>query len=182
MRCFLAFEIKGEIKDRIYDYLDEKGLSRIRGFGMVKRENLHITLKFLGEQKDDIASSLVFLSRLAQKIPEGERTHTVRGIGGFGPVERPAVLFAGVDDENGTLARFFDEAEKALTLALPGLKPECRKFSPHITLARNRKGSRIPEGTYTDEVFGTQYISSVVLFSSILKPEGPVYEKIEEYR
>ncbi|MCX7785459.1 MAG: RNA 2',3'-cyclic phosphodiesterase, partial [candidate division WOR-3 bacterium] len=67
------------------------------------------------------------------------------------------------------------------TLAEIGYKPEERRFHPHLTVGRIKEridGNKIFTTQYKSEVF---LVNSIILFKSTLMPEGPIYEKLQEF-
>ena len=94
--------------------------------------NFHLTLRFLGEIGEDAASDVDdALSRLRSR----RFTLQISGTGVFGGGESPRSLWAGVE-RDAELVALRDKIEQALIRI--GLRPEPRKFSPHVTLARLR--------------------------------------------
>lgn len=121
---------------RLLDTLQETG----RSVRSVLPENLHLTLKFLG---DVDPSTLPDLTRILESVAAGHKSFEFRisGVGVFPDRRRPAVVWAGVtpQDPFQTLAADCNDAFRTL-----GFRPESRPFTPHLTLARIR--SRAPAG------------------------------------
>ncbi len=149
---------------------------------IVERQNLHFTVKFLGEipdsQVSEIDGRLKTLSLRSADV-------NVRGIGAFPDPRRPRVLWAGVpEDQHGLIVPL----AKAVIRALEGIgEREDRAYHPHITLARVRSGynreiltSFLRESASRE--FGTTHLGMLKLKSSTLTPAGPVYKDIGEYR
>ena len=101
-------------------------------------ENIHLTLAFLGEMPE---SAPVEQALLACRCSPTELT--VGGLGVFPDPRRPNVVWTGVADESGNLARLQSE----IAAAMAGfVEPERRRFAPHLTFARVKPGRVAPLG------------------------------------
>ncbi len=103
---------------------------RQRGVGWAPREQIHLTLAFLGETPPDAYEEI--RDALAA-VGGGPFPLAVRGVGVFPPRGEPRVLWAGLDDSPPLVAL---RRRVAAALAAAGVESEARKFSPHLTLAR----------------------------------------------
>jgi len=162
--------------------LAEDELRRTRAdLSLVGRDNLHFTVKFLGEVPDDIVKEVD--GRL-QGLALSSFSVRVEGVGAFPDVRRPRVIWAGVARES---ERAINAAASAFIGALQGIgKPEDRGFQPHITLSRVKSptnggalASFLQQNGGRD--FGETSISSLKLKSSVLSPGGPTYTDVREY-
>jgi 2'-5' RNA ligase len=92
------------------------------------------------------------------------------------------VLWLRIDADLALIGRIKDRVEK-LSSAL-GFKGEVRDFIPHLTVARARKGVALPEELvrYVEQrgrtLLGESFFSRLVLYSSKLTPDGPVYTEL----
>jgi len=147
----------------------------------VRLENLHITLKFLGETpRDRLAAIEDAVSRVAGRCgPFGLR---MRGVSHM-PQRRPRVVVAGFEPSQDTdlLGSMVQELEAALSAI--GFPAEQRPFNPHSTLARIR--SRPPsdrleqlEIDYRDQPLGEFAVRDVELISSQLDRGGVEYRTL----
>lgn len=148
---------------------------------LVERENLHFTVKFLGEVTEaEAAEAKSRLARLALKGAEVE----LRGVGAFPDVRRPRVVWAGVSRDHRTLVESL--AMEAIA-SLDGLgERDSRPFQPHVTLARVRSSRGAGELTAlirerSDFSFGSAKLTELKLKSSRLTPAGPVYADVGVY-
>lgn len=151
----------------------------IEGARWVAPENLHITLRFIGEVDEDVAEEL------AQAL-DGVRAEpfalSIEGLGTFG--HPPHAVWAGVEDLSaGRLAAL--QASIESTMVRQGLEPEHRKFTPHVTLARFRKVNmarvaRFLEGS-GDLKLPPFEVGGFSVFRSHLRPEGAQYEQVADY-
>ena len=178
MRCFIALECPSEVKDVLAIVQDE-----IRSLGdlkLVEPENLHLTLKFLGEVKDEDVPKV---SWALESLQFNSYETTVKGVGVFPKEDYVRVIWAGFEDGGSTkdLAGVIDSIMRSLGF------PAEERFHPHITLARVdsiRDKGRLKEllGRDAGRVFGGYTISKVLLMKSVLSPKGPIYSVIKEVK
>ncbi len=156
-------------------------IARLRGVARevawVAPENLHLTLKFLGQVEEArLAPLAMALQAAAAGLPAFDAS--VAGLGAFPSATRPRVVWAGVREGAGTTTALAERVERAC--AGLGLAPETRPFSPHITLGRVRVPRRNPRLTDllaagAGEEFGRIRVGSLVLMESRLSPQGARY-------
>jgi len=140
------------------------------GLRLISREQMHLTMHFLGEFELELA-------RLAlSSIHLPALSMTIDSLGSF-RWRQGTILWAGITPTM-PLAELHQTI--SLCLAEAGFQPEQRPFHPHITLARC--DGRVPssvvkefENQCWEQV--TFHVQEVVLFSSQLLPTGPVYTK-----
>jgi len=173
MRLFIAIDLPEHIKD----YLEfvKKEFSRYLLAKWVKRENIHLTMKFLGEVKDEFVGEIV--KRLDRIKIKPFRLCT-DSIGVF-PSERFArVLWAGFDASNELV-----DLRKQIDSELPF--GDEKEFKAHATIARikkikDKKGFVEKLREFKIEKFCFE-VKSFVLYKSTLTPEGPIYEVVKEF-
>lgn len=144
----------------------------------VPHENLHFTVKFLGEISEaDIAEVKRRLSTLDLSAEEV----SLRGVGAFPNPRRPSVIWIGVARED--VQKITPLAERVIAV-LDGLgEREERGFHAHITIARVRSG-RSKEALFAflekhaDHDFGHVKFETLKLKSSELTPRGPIYTDV----
>lgn len=183
IRSFLAFEIPSEIRDTvssIYNGLKDKTLN-IR---WVKEENIHITLVFMGNVNE---KDLDPMGKLLEKACNKYAPFLIRvkGVGVFSSLRSPRVLWIGIDGDIERMGHFRDRIQKDLRRF--GIKEEKRRFSPHLTVGRFKRGfnnidrlrSLIEE--YRDAISSDSMVRELVLFKSDLRPEGAVYTKLNSW-
>lgn len=174
IRLFVGIALPGQHRERLS--LMAHGL---HGARWVAPENLHVTLRFIGEVDEDKARDL---SAALDPVTAEPFKLRVQGLGTFGD---PAhALWAGVADEpKGALAELYARIESALVRE--GLEPEHRKFAPHVTLARFRKGhvSRLAQymEAYGDLAMDPFAVTGFTLFRSHLAQDGAQYDSVAEY-
>ena len=148
---------------------------------IVERENLHFTVKFLGEIAPDQAQKVD--ARL-KRLCLGRVNVEVRGVGAFPNISRPNVIWAGVLPTHEE--RVKSVAQGAIA-ALEGIgERDERPFTPHVTLARVRFARGVSELTSvlhssSDRSFGEVGLVELKLKSSVLGPRGPTYTDIGVY-
>ncbi len=145
----------------------------VPGARWVAPENIHLTLRFIGEVEPETARDLT--TPLA-RIEAPPFDLTLKGLGHFGSPRRLRSLWVGVDPSPPLMA-LQEKIEAAVQRA--GFAPEGRNFTPHITLARFKSGTRVKLGDYLsgNALFtaGPFTVDGFVLFSSHLSHKGASY-------
>ena len=168
-RLFVAVDMPEEVRNQLGDMF-----FGIPGAKWVPAEQLHLTLRFIGEVDGgvfrDVKDALSTIKRPAF-------TMQLKGLGCFPPRKQPKVLWVGID-KNEQLLQLRNRVEAELVRA--GLPPEQRKFSPHVTLARLRD---TPLSKLTNFLAGNGLYASIVfpvrefhLYSSQLTPKGAIHQ------
>ena len=175
VRCFIAVEVDDpNILDGIGRAQSSLGATGAN-LKLVERENIHLTLKFLGDVRAGLVPEVADLVSGTSFEPF---RMALRGVGVFPNLRRPRVVWAGVTEGAGELSEVFGGLEQRLVEL--GFKPEGRPFSPHITIARVRSGrnrDRLVEEVLALEGtdFGAHEVRHVKLKKSVLTPRGPIY-------
>jgi 2'-5' RNA ligase len=172
LRTFIAIRVTatGPLKKMLRQF-DMLG----RAVRPVTADNLHVTLKFLGETAPAVVPEVVAVIENACANQTAFETKLV-GLGVFPHAGRPAVIWVGLDDAS-PLEQIAAVLENELEPL--GFARERRLFHPHLTLARVK--SRPPDDLHRrlidDEKteFGTATIDAVTLYQSELRPEGARY-------
>ena len=175
-RTFLALDMDALILDRLAEAqrrLDD-GQSKVN---WVARENLHVTMNFLGDVPDEILHEVCNLAAAAASEIEPFEFH-VQGVACVPPAGQPRMFWAMIDDPTGRMLRL----RRALDAALDGLglRQEDRSFKPHVTLARIKfskhpRGLRAGAKDLADQEFGVQHAEELVAYASRLGSGGPTY-------
>jgi 2'-5' RNA ligase len=143
----------------------------------VQPEQVHLTLKFLGDvSAEQIVSMRQALEHAARDL--APFTVGAQSLGCFPNTSRPRILWMGLDDPQQVLSDLQQRVEAALRVL--GFAPEARPFRPHLTLARFQEGSRVPRllsllQAYREHVFGDLPVTQMHLFQSQLRQEGVLY-------
>ncbi|WKZ49263.1 MAG: RNA 2',3'-cyclic phosphodiesterase [Anaerolineales bacterium] len=182
MRAFIAFEIPREIQQAIYKTTSPLRAELNRCVRWTPPENIHLTLKFLGEIPPAQVDALTSALRVqADSVPAFNVE--VGGLGSFPDRKRARVLWIGIQApaEIQTLQRGIESACARL-----GYESESRGFSPHLTIGRVRQQAtpadaqkirRALEAATIDSL-GAVRVDLVHLFKSDLQKSGAVYTKI----
>jgi len=146
-----------------------------RGFKGVEDENIHITIRFIGEVPDPYVKDVSKCLERAAGFPRFNIR--VKGVGAFPSVSRPRVIWVGISEGVNHLKKLRDMLEPCLRSYA---KPDHAEFRPHITVARvkgrfNRTCLAEVMRAYEDFGFGSFTVTKVVLKRSILRPQGPLY-------
>lgn len=182
IRAFLAIEVNEAARASLTGLIHRlrKGPSKV---SWVPPENLHLTLRFLGDVPPSLLDDLS--AELTSTLREIE-TFDLRlaGVGVFPDPRRPSVIWAGVHTPPAALAYVHGAAEHAAQAI--GLDKEPRPFRPHITLGRVRTRTRSRDLIETlkqesDFEGGEFPVRTVSLFSSHLAPSGVQYQKIRGF-
>ena len=167
MRLFVALSIPDAVAHSLF--LIQAG---VPGARWQTREQLHLTLRFIGEV--DGLQAVAIDDALAS-ISASSFTMELKGVGAFGG-KRPRDLWAGAS-AGDALPHLQRKIESALQRI--GLEPYGRKFTPHVTLAR-LKGT--PNGHVVDFLTdhalyssGPFAVDTFILYSSRLTPHGSLY-------
>jgi 2'-5' RNA ligase len=164
----------------------QRQLARLVGDAVkwVERENLHVTLKFVGYVPACRVEAVVEVGRGAATKGRGVVLRVV-GAGAFPSLRRPRVLWLGLTGSLEPLAAVAQSLDTCL--AQQGLAPpDNRPFQPHLTLGRVRPGRQIANlGAALQELasldLGPVEVRELVLMRSHLRPEGPVYEAVARF-
>lgn len=144
----------------------------------VPDENLHVTIRFIGQVADDAVPALA--AAVAAPVAAHAGPVTVSGCGAFPRVERPRVVWAGVTDTDGRLGAAFDEINRRLAGA--GFAGEERPLSPHVTIARVKdvRDGRAVRTAVEACALGpvTMVVHELVLYRSITAPSGARYDAL----
>ena len=186
MRCFIAINIDEQIRKalaRLQDELQGKADIKRSDAKWVNPETIHLTLKFLGEIKDEQA---VDVCNITGDVAGRHKAFElgVESVGHFGG-RSARVLWVGTGQNNDKLLQLHEDLEQQLDLA--GWPRETRKFSGHLTLCRirnTRAGIKLAQmiSEYKDFKLGTMPADSVTVYQSQLAPKGPIYTVLGNYR
>ena len=180
MRCFIAVDINKKvrrgIKDLQQDLLLQSGIKEIDA-KWVDPKNIHLTLKFLGEVRDQ---DITEVCRIVEDVASDHKCFSmnVEGLGSFG---RPArVIWAGID-ETDDLGKLQGDIDDRLSQA--GWPKDRKGFSGHLTLCRVKNfqtGERLEQiiKDYGEVELGSVLVDSVYVYRSDLTSKGPEYSVI----
>ena len=182
LRAFIAVEIPLSIRQAVCNATS--ALQRNIGslVRWVPMENMHLTLKFLGDISPSNVEMLNQMLRAESDLFPCFDLH-VSGLGAFPSLKRPRVIYVGIQAPAAleALQRGIESASRRL-----GYESEERGFSPHLTIGRVRQNitsaeqqtiRRALEEIKVDAL-GTARVDSVHLYKSDLKPTGSVYTRL----
>jgi 2'-5' RNA ligase len=181
IRCFIAVPLEQELKDGIAVTVADLKRSDA-DVKWVRTENLHLTLKFLGDTDEGFLPALQEgLSTVASM--HGPFTVSLQGLGLFPRKGAPRVAWIDINNYLELAGLQHDIEEALFTL---GIKKEDRPFSPHLTIGRvrsQRNAKALLEGLQAldNRDFGTLRIRSFSLMKSELRQAGPEYTTLKEF-
>ncbi|MDD5067084.1 MAG: RNA 2',3'-cyclic phosphodiesterase [bacterium] len=188
IRAFLALDMPEQIKEGIFDLYQPFFRKDTPFLRWTKKENLHLTIKFLGDVTEQ---QITQISEIVRDLKPADEKYEfmVHNYGMFPPEMSPKVLWIGLK-ENDKLDRLVHEIEDRLSLL--GFEKERRKFTPHITIGRlkirNSFDLKLFEKIKTDLDKGfirmtkeSFFINSVTFYQSTLRSQGAVYTKMREF-
>lgn len=154
------------------------------GVRLTDPENVHVTLKFLGDVDEGRVPNLVETLEEAVDAAAVEPFRAeFSGLGAFPSEEYIRVLWVGVREGSSELMRLHEEIEER-TVEL-GFDSEDHEFTPHATIARmdHAGGKEQVQRALreTDPTVGTRSIEEVRLTESVLGDDGPEYTTLERF-
>jgi RNA 2',3'-cyclic 3'-phosphodiesterase len=180
MRAFLGIDLDPEVRGDLAS-LSEAVRHAAPGWAgekWVPPDNLHLTLRFLGEIDPDMAENLV--ARLAAELGAGE-WFVLPCLVPAEPVPGPRrarMLWTRYEDPEGRCAALAATVDDVLAEFAIG--PENRPFVPHVTLVRARRPRPFmcPAEVSATSTCSSMSVRRVTLFSSVLNRSGPHYDRI----
>lgn len=182
VRCFVAVRLAENLMRPVIEVVN---VLRKTGAGVkwVEPENLHFTLKFLGEIS---AADVAVAEGAVHRALAGKSRFSISlgGVGAFPSAGSPRVVWLGVTSGAGELRALAADVERELESE--GFPGEKRAFSPHLTLGRVRSpggaGALSPLlSSLKDRATGSMEVSAVHLMRSTLAPKGPVYQPVRSW-
>ncbi len=174
IRLFVAIELPQDVQVRIAGLAG--GVPSAR---WVAQENLHLTLRFIGEVSEDRLADVTAALAAVQGAPFAMN---LSGVGHFESRRRVRTLWVGIDP-NAELESLYGRVESALVRA--GLEPEGRKFSAHVTVARLKAvpAAKVADWLAMGAAFAVPPIAvdRFSLLSSFLSRSGAIYSTVQEF-
>ena len=184
MRLFVAIDINNITIEQFQNYLIKKFNFNSLYVKPIKKDNLHITIKFLGEKTDletkDIVSDLT-------KIHFTSFNMVFNNIGIFPHTKSPRIIWLGLTDEsskklndiyfqiNGVLKKYDYEKNKSTPS-----DSDIQKFLPHLTIFRIRNNYLIPNfiSSFSDRIILEKEVNIISLKKSVLTSSGSIYSNL----
>lgn len=182
MRLFVAAEFDDDVRNALSSVQRELA-SRCEGVRWIPPEQLHLTVKFLGEVRDgDVPKLAEAMAEACSGVAAFELT--LAGCGCF-PLRGPVrIVWAGGHEPTGALVRLADAIESAFDRL--GFARERRAFSPHITIGRVREDRStgqlravVEAQQFAEQV---QAVDALTLMQSVLSAKGPTYTPVSRAR
>ena len=179
MRTFISIEFPENIKKEIFKSFESLKNSRVAFGNFVKKENIHLTLKFLGNLSEDK------IKEVENKLSEIEFSgfDATTGEIGFFPSEKyiRIIWVDLISNKIKQLKKIIDDKLHEI-----GINHDNREFSSHITIARIKKMKNKEE--FFKKIKNLKIkkmkfsIESFFLIKSELRKDGPVYKVLKEFR
>lgn len=180
MRLFIAVDFPSEVLNKI-DEITAFFKSQLAGKHLkwVSTDNLHLTIKFIGDFPDENLDPLK--EQLTNTLAnQAEFSISIQGLGIFPHPKNPRVVWLGIDGSE-PLVEIHNNLE--LNLKPLGIPTENRGYDPHLTIARVKRQTDTETAKLIGATFsqfkvgslGTATIDKVCLYQSKLTPKGPVY-------
>jgi len=178
VRTFICIELSGDVRKKLAELQSTLRQTRAN-IAWVKPENMHLTLKFLGNVEQ---SKLGAVSAAVERALKDQARFSLKvsGMGSFPNNKRPRVLWVGIEGDKQMLSTIQRRIEDELVSE--GFPKEDRPFSPHLTLGRVKSNENIKacidkmnELSIDSEPFE---IAEVIVMRSDLNPGGAVYSRL----
>lgn len=181
IRSFLAFDLESDqVREKlahVQSLLAQTGAD----LKLVETENIHVTMKFLGDINPPLVEKIHESMKTVQFTPF--KIH-IKGIGAFPNIHYPRVVWAGISEGANQLRDVFSQLESKLTQL--GFSRDPKGFTAHLTIARVRSGrNKLQLARFLSDKanheFGSITANCLRLKQSDLTPRGPVYSTLREF-
>jgi 2'-5' RNA ligase len=181
IRSFLAFDMEN---DTVMNRLKAAQALLVQtgaDLKLVEPQNIHITVRFLGDITPDTAEKIFEEMKKIQFTPFNVQ---ISGLGVFPDLHYPRVVWAGMTEGADQLKNVFTQLEPRLQGL--GFTPDPKGFSPHLTIARVRSGTNKTQlaefiNKNANYDFGAIKAECLRLKKSDLTPKGPIYSTFKEF-
>ncbi|MBU0503102.1 MAG: RNA 2',3'-cyclic phosphodiesterase [Candidatus Omnitrophota bacterium] len=173
MRAFIAIELPKEIKEFLSD-IQKRLTPAGADVRWVKPDNIHLTLKFLGEINPEALDQTI---QSLEKIAADRKAFylSLSSVGVFPKIESPKVVWIGINKGSSEIREVAGEIGKD-------------DLSAHITLGRVKSKKNLGRLVDILKVFEVNpqktpqecLVNKITIFKSTLLPDGPVYEILKE--
>jgi len=182
IRAFIGLEINAGIRNELTRIQNELKTRINSGISWVKPDNIHITLRFLGNIKPEAIASLTqIIENICQKTKRFEINLGALGV--FASFTRPRVIWVSIDNGLEQLKIIHQHLTEQLKTI--GLEPEAQIFHSHLTLGRVKflKNNQLLKDAFQNITCDNSLLSltdKLILFQSRLSPQGAIYRRIAE--
>lgn len=174
MRLFIAIPLPQQVKEQL---LDRKAIDGVK---WQRPDQMHITLKFLGDTDIDLIGDL---KEGLGNIEFPEFSLMINGFGYFPEGKQPKVLWAGID-RSRLLEKLYQEIEEVCNRL--GFESETRSFKPHITIGRIKRASKEVVDQFINQHKQVQIpdipVEEFALYESKLNPKGAKYLRLQTFQ
>ena len=182
IRSFISIPLPREIQKSIAGFI-QRIAQEEDGIRWVPDDNLHLTLKHLGDVDNvEVPKICGVIREIVSEIEPFELIFS--DAGAFPSTDRPRTIYAGIQDPTGSLCRLVESLE--LEMAELGFKREPRDYRPHLPIGRV-KGSRKRASEVVfqrlseqrDLNFGEMMVDQMEMIGSFLEKQGPSYQVMD---
>jgi len=174
IRLFIAIDLPQHVKVVLLETIAQMGRHLPdRAVRWVKPEQMHLTLRFLGD------TAVSRLPPLQEQLTQLARQYTafrlcLNDVGAFPNRKKPRVVWVGLDGGLTVLQKFQAELENGVVQL--GWSREKRPFSPHVTLGRVKDARNVQALNWNIALAQLEFeVTAVQLMQSELRPSGAVY-------
>ena len=172
MRLFVSIDLPKEVQENLQYWLPS--LPELRN---TKKEQLHLTLLFIGESDED---QVCLITEKLHTVQFEPFQMVIKGVGAFPGRKNPRVIWAGVEENDELM-----DLQKQISIKLSGFIDEAgnHSFKPHITLARVNRHFRFnkSDALFEKSESVSLTVASVSLKKSILSQEGSTHTVLETF-
>lgn len=181
VRTFVAATLDPEVLHALEELQGRlRRLDERRACRWVSAESIHLTFHFLGDvPAERLPEVFAAVARGCAGYPPLDIA--IAGVGCFPNVRQPRIVWAGVREESGGLARL--QGAIGQELERIGYSPERRPFTPHLTIGRIRRDAAPADtaalgravSAQPQEPLAAMRVTRVYVIKSDLRPSGPIY-------
>ncbi len=175
MRLFIGIPLEEKLLNEINNLCIK--FKNLRKTKFVKKENFHITLKFIGETDEENIKSIINTMKNAFANEESFFITTNR-VSAFPSEKKAKVIWFNIDKNYERIKELYRKLEEDFKKI--NFFSDEKEYIPHITVARTKESRDISEEIKNLNFEFKSKVTEIVLYQSILRTEGPVYNRIFE--
>lgn len=174
-RLFIGIPIPAQLQTSLYQPLVHLQQDMNNGIRWIPKENYHITLQFIGNTSPD--SIEIIIALLNEGLANTNKFHLNFTQYVFFPHRNPYMIWAKAEERSA-----FDSLQKNIQLLLKMKAQVSKPAIPHITIARFKNSKMAKKIDLPDlKEPLTLQVDSIVLWESVLRPAGAIYQKISTF-